>query len=267
MELWVFIVALLVGVLGSMLGIGGGVLLIPVLTGLLGLPIRSSIGASIVGVIATSTAAGAVQVERGMSHTRLAMVLEIATTLGAVTGGLTAMFVSEHVLEGLFAAVLGYVAWQMGGKEGEGQAIGPTGLFDTQFLDPMTGQPVRYGVRHFPVGLSASFGAGAISGLLGIGGGIIKVPVMTLVMGIPLRAAIATSNLMIGVTAATSAVIYYHRGFVEPYIAVPAALGILVGAQLGVRLGGKLEVRWLQLLFRLLLLAFGVQMIYKAILS
>jgi uncharacterized membrane protein YfcA len=267
MELKIFGFALLTGALGSMLGIGGGVLLIPVLTVMLGLPIHSTIGASIVGVIATSTAAGVVQVERGLSHTRLAMVLEIATTLGAIAGGLTAVWTPERGLEGLLALVLVGVVWEMGRGEGAGRAVGPTGIFDTEFVDPQTGQKVRYGICHFPVGMATSFLAGAISGLLGIGGGIIKVPMMTLVMGMPLRAAIATANLMIGVTAATSAIIYYNRGFVQPSIAVPVALGILVGAQVGVRVGGKLQVRWLRLLFRLLLLVFSIQMAYKALLS
>jgi uncharacterized membrane protein YfcA len=262
MELEIFALALLTGALGSMLGIGGGVLLFPVLSGFLGLPIHSTIGASIVGVIATSTAAGAVQVERGLSHTRLAMVLEIATTLGAIAGGVRT---PRHILEGLMAVVLVFVAWQMGRGEGGDYAVGPTGWFDTTFVDPKTGQVVRYGIRHFPIGMVTSWVAGAISGLLGIGGGIIKVPMMTIVMGIPLRAAIATSNLMIGVTAATSAVIYYHRGYVQPYLAVPVALGILIGAQVGVRLGGRLHVRWLRLLFRVLLVLFGVQMAYKAV--
>ncbi len=265
LELLIFIAALAVGVLGSMLGIGGGVLLIPLLTGLFGIPIKIAIGASIVSVIATSSAAGAVYVGRGLSHTRLAMVLEIATTLGALAGGVTAMLLSPNLLEGLFALVLVYVVYSMRRVSSEAQAIAPTGVLNTSYIDTATGATVSYGVHNLSLGLGASFLAGNISGLLGIGGGIIKVPIMSLVMGLPLRAAIATSNFMIGVTAATSAVIYYQRGFLDPNIAIPTALGVLAGAQIGTRIGGRVRSHTLKLIFQGLLLIFAAQMIYQAV--
>jgi uncharacterized membrane protein YfcA len=217
MEPWLtFIIAAAVGAVGSMLGIGGGVLIIPILTLFLDVPIKTAIGASIISVVATSTAAGVVYTGRGMTHVRLGMILEIATTLGALMGGLTAAFLNPRMLEGIFALVLLYMLFSMRRLPKEGEGGGVTGLLDTRYLDPFTGQEVAYGVRHLPVGMVASFIAGNISGLLGIGGGIVKVPIMVLVMGVPLKAAIATSNFMIGVTAATSAVIYYARGYVEP---------------------------------------------------
>ncbi len=265
MEALIFIVALVVGALGSMLGIGGGVLLIPLLTGLFGIPIKIAIGASIVSVIATSSAAGAVYVGRGLSHTRLAMLLEIATTLGALAGGITAVLLSPNLLEGLFALVLIYLVYSMRRGSGERLAIAPTGVLDTSYVDSATGATVNYGVRNLPLGMGASFLAGNVSGLLGIGGGIIKVPIMNLVMGMPLRAAIATSNFMIGVTAATSALIYYQRGFLDPNIAIPTALGVLVGAQIGTRIGGKVRSKTLKQIFQGLLLVFAVQMIYQAV--
>jgi uncharacterized membrane protein YfcA len=264
-EVAIFIVALVVGVLGSMLGIGGGVLLIPLLTGFFGVPIKTAIGASIISVIATSSAAGAVYVGRGLSHTRLAMVLEVATTLGALAGGITAVLLSPNLLEGLFALVLVYVVYSMRRLPAEAHAGAPTGVLDTSYTDPATGAMVTYGVRSLPLGMGASFLAGNISGLLGIGGGIIKVPTMSLVMGMPLRAAIATSNFMIGVTAATSAVIYYQRGLLDPSVAIPTALGVLVGAQIGTRIGGKVRSTSLKLIFQGLLLVFAVQMLYQAV--
>jgi uncharacterized protein len=267
MEVLIFVVALIVGVLGSMLGIGGGVLLIPLLTGFFGIPIKTAIGASIVSVIATSSAAGAIYVGRGLSHTRLAMVMEIATTLGALSGGITAVLLSPQLLEGLFAAVLVYVVYSMRRLPGEGPASAPTGLLDTSYTDPLSGQAVTYGVRQLPLGMGASFIAGSVSGLLGIGGGIIKVPIMSLMMRMPLRAAIATSNFMIGVTAATSAVIYYQHGFLDPGITIPTALGVLVGAQIGARIGGKVRSNSLKLIFEGLLLIFAVQMLYKAVIG
>ena len=265
--LTIALIGLVVGGLGSMLGIGGGVLLIPLLTGLVGLPIKTAIGASIISVIATSSAAGAVYVGQGMSHTRLAMVMEIATTLGAVAGGITAVLLSPNVLSGVFGAVLLYVAYSMSRNTAGEDNYRLTGRLDTSYIDPKTGQEVRYGVQRLPYGLAASFLAGNISGLLGIGGGVIKVPVMNLVMHMPMRASIATSNFMIGITAATSAVIYYQRGFVDPRVTVPTALGVLVGAQIGSRVGGRLHSSLLRNIFRWVLVLFSLQMFYKAFTS
>jgi hypothetical protein len=256
---------MIVGGLGSMLGIGGGVLLIPLLTGLFGISIKTAIGASIVSVIATSSADGAVYVGRGLAHTRLAMVLEMATTLGALAGGITAILLNPNLLAAIFGVALFYVVYSMRRLPREDQHVEPTGLLDTNYIDPFTGQVVNYGVHNLTIGLLASFVAGNISGLLGIGGGIIKVPIMSLVMGVPLRAAIGTSNFMIGITAATSAIIYYQHGYLDPSIAIPTALGVLVGAQIGTRLGGRVRTHRLKQIFQWLLLAFAIQMFYKAI--
>ncbi len=266
MELFllIFVVAIIVGVLGSMLGIGGGVFLIPLLSVIIGLPIKTAIGASIVSVIATSSAAGAVYIDRGLTHSRLAMILEIATTLGALAGGITAVLLSPNILAGIFGAVLLYVAYSMGkGYQGKTTST-PSRLLNTSYTDPLSGELVSYGVRNFPAGMAASFLAGNISGLLGIGGGVIKVPVMNLIMKIPLRAAIATSNFMIGITAATSAIIYYQHGYIDPTIAIPTALGILLGAQIGSRVGGRVRSAWLKQIFRWVLLIFAAQMFIKA---
>jgi uncharacterized membrane protein YfcA len=267
MILVILAIAFAVGLVGSMLGLGGGVLIIPILTIFLGVPIKTAIGTSIVSVIATSSAAGAVYVSRGMTHTRLGMVLEVATTLGALAGGITAVLISPRWLEGIFGLVLLYVVYSMR-RLPSGEGVGQrTGTLEASYPDPVTSQQVTYGVRRLPYGLGASFLAGNISGLLGIGGGIIKVPIMTLIMGIPLKAAVATSNFMIGVTAATSAVIYYARGYVNPQIAVPTALGVLLGAQLGSRLGSRARSVVLKRMFQALLLIFAVQMLWKAVLG
>ncbi len=263
----IFLVGLAVGILGAMLGIGGGVLLIPLLTGLFVIPIKTAIGASIVSVIATSSAAGAVYVGRGLTHTRLSMVMEIATTLGAMAGGFTAVLISPNALSVLFGIVLLYVTYSMRRMPKEDTPITPTGLLNTSYTDPRTGQLVTYGVRNLPAGMAASFVAGNISGLLGIGGGVIKVPIMTLLMGIPLRAAIGTSNFMIGITAATSAVIYYQHGYIDPGIAIPTALGVLVGAQVGTRVGGRVRSQRLKQIFQILLLVFAVQMFIRAVMG
>jgi len=263
----IFLMAVWVGLLGSMLGVGGGVLIIPLLTLFFGVPIKTAIGASIISVIATSSASGAVYVGRGLTHTRLGMVLEVATTMGALLGGITAVLISPRLLQAAFGLVLLYVIYSMRHLPKEDVPITPTGVLDTTYFDPLNSQSVSYGVRHLPAGMAASFLAGNISGLLGIGGGIIKVPIMTLVMHMPLKAAIATSNFMIGVTAATSAVIYYGRGYIDPRVAVPTALGVLVGAQIGPRLGGRARTLTLKRLFQSLLIVFAVQMLWMAVIG
>jgi uncharacterized protein len=263
--LLIFSIGLVVGGLGSMLGIGGGVLLIPLLTGLFGIGIKTAIGASIVSVIATSSAAGAVYLGRGLTHSRLAMVLEVATTAGALAGGITAVLVSPRLLSFLFSCLLVYVIYSMRNLTSqEGQAT-PTGVLDTTYTDPLTGEVMTYGVRRLPLGLGASFLAGNVSGLLGIGGGIIKVPIMTLVMGLPMRASIATSNFMIGITAAASAVIYYQHGYVDPSIAIPTALGVLLGARTGTIIGGRVRGKRLKLIFQAVLIVFALQMFVETI--
>src|SRR5512141_1657338 len=160
MLLLIFLIAFAIGVLGSMLGIGGGVLIIPLLTLLFDLPIKTAIGASIISVIATSSAAGAVYVGHGLTHTRLAMILEIATTLGALAGGITAVLVSPRYLYLVFGAVLLYVVYSMRRLPQDEAPGKPTGLLDTTFVDPLSGKEVAYGVRRLPAGLGASFLAG-----------------------------------------------------------------------------------------------------------
>lgn len=263
-ELALFGIALVVGALGGMLGLGGGVFLIPILTLVLHVPIKLAIGASIVSVVATSIAAGAVYVGHGLTHTRLAMVLEIATTAGALGGGLVATAVDARYLEAVFALLLVVTAFSMGGLK-SGRAFGRTGTLDTRYVDPVSGARVVYGVRHLPLGFGASGLAGLFSGLLGIGGGVVKVPIMTLVMGIPLKAAIATSNFMIGVTAATSALVYYGRGFVAPHVAVPTALGILIGAGVEPRVFGRVRSAWVKRIFQAILLFLAVEMALEAL--
>jgi hypothetical protein len=261
----IFSIGLVVGAFGSMLGIGGGVLLIPLLTGIFGVPIKTAIGASIISVIATSSAAGAVYLERGLTHSRLAMILEVATTAGALAGGITAVLISPHLLEVFFGLILIYISVSMRRIPKEDRAVAATGFLNTSYIDPLSGNPVVYGIRNLGMGMGASFLAGNVSGLLGIGGGIIKVPIMTLVMGVPLRASIATSNFMIGITAATGAIIYYGNGYVDPAIAIPAALGVLVGAQIGTRAGGRMDSQRLKQVFQVLLLLFAVQMFVAAV--
>src|SRR5450830_840585 len=185
---------------------------------------------------------------------------EVATSVGAVAGGITAVLIDGRVLQFCFAGVLVYVVWQMNHRGGD-VTRARTGVLEARYYDPTTGHDVEYGVRRTRLGFVLSLGAGNVSGLLGVGGGAFKVPIMNLLMGVPLKATIATSNLMIGVTAATGAAIFYGRGYMDPYYAVPAALGILAGACLGPRLAVRLSARALGIIFQVVLTVFAVMML------
>ena len=260
----ILIVALIAGVFGSMLGVGGGVIMVPVLSLAFGVPIKTAIATSIVCVIATSSMAQTSFASRGMTNMRLGMFLEVATTVGAVAGGVTAVLIEGRILQAAFAVVLFYVAWQMGRRRGDIVPV-ETAVMPSSYYDPAEGRQVSYGVHGLGVGFVLSFCAGNVSGLLGVGGGAFKVPIMNLLMGAPLKATIATSNLMIGVTAATSAAIFYGRGYMDPHWVVPAALGILAGARLGPRLATRMSARALSVTFQVVLSIFGLLMLLKAV--
>ncbi len=256
----ILVVAFVAGVFGSMLGVGGGIIMVPVLSLAFGVPIKTAIATSIICVIATSSMAQTTFAARGMTNMRLGMFLEVATTVGALAGGITAVLIDGGILQACFAVLLFYVAWQMSRRRGDVVPVeGP--VMPSSYYDPAQGRQVSYGVHGLGVGFALSIVAGNVSGLLGVGGGAFKVPIMNLLMGVPLKATIATSNLMIGVTAATSAAIFYGRGYVDPRWAVPAALGILVGARIGPRFAIHLPARVLVLIFEVVLVVFGVLML------
>jgi uncharacterized membrane protein YfcA len=262
--LGILLVAFAAGVFGSMLGVGGGIIMVPVLTLAFGVPIKTAIATSIICVIATSSMAQTTFAARGMTNMRLGMFLEVATTVGALAGGITAVLVDGRILQVSFAGVLFYVAWQMSRRRGDITPVeGP--VMPAAYYDPAEGREVRYGVRSLGLGFGLSLVAGNVSGLLGVGGGAFKVPIMNLLMGVPLKATIATSNLMIGVTAATSAAIFFGRGYVDPQWAVPAALGILGGARLGPRISVRLSARVLVIVFEVVLVVFGALMLLRAL--
>ena len=266
------------GVFGSLLGLGGGVLIVPLLTLGAGLPIREAVGVSLVCVIVNSGAAAGVFLRRRAANLRLGMMLELSTAAGALVGGLIAFLLADRVLAGLFAILLGYVALTMlrastrpapppaaatpAEPAGHRASIAPPARRDT-FTDRLSGP--GYTVRRLVPGSLGGLGAGVVSALLGIGGGIIMVPVMNLVMGVPLRVATATSNLILGVTATASAVIYLMRGGIDAYVAAPTAIGVFLGASFGSRIVGRVDVRVLRLLFVVVMLYVAVQMVQRAL--
>jgi uncharacterized membrane protein YfcA len=255
------------GILGALLGIGGGVFFIPYLVLLLKVPIHQAIATGIVCVIATSSAAASVNVERGFANIRLGMVLEVATTTGAILGGFTANALSGEVLSKVFGSLLFLVAFLMIRRvwigNGDATTSGKSGLIRGVYFDPAMNKEVVYTVQRLPAALSFSLVAGNLSGMLGIGGGIVKVPVMNLICGIPIKAATATSNFMIGVTAVASAFIYYANNRVHPVITCAAIIGVLCGSMLGVTTSAKIRGRTVVLIFTVVLLILGMQMILR----
>ena len=265
------------GLFGSLLGLGGGVLIVPMLTLGFGMPLRDAVGVSLVSVIVTSSASASVYLQRHVANLRLGMTLELFTAFGALVGGLLAYLLDERTLAGLFAALLIYVAISMlvrhdpraGGEgavaddaETSGDEEPPSGGRDATARLSGPG----YRIRHIGPGLVGSIGAGVVSALLGIGGGLVKVPVMNVIMGVPLRVATATSNLMIGITASASAVIYLVRGGIDPSVAAPIAVGAFVGASLGSRTAHRIDLRVLRLLFVGVLGYTAFEMTRKALL-
>jgi len=254
---------IITGGIGALLGLGGGVFLIPFLVLVFDLPMHQAIATSIVAVIATSSAGAAMNLERHTVNMRLGMLLEIATVLGAVLGGITANLLSGAVLKKLFAFLLLVVSILMirrARQRRTSEHVHLDGALPGSFIDDATGAEVKYTVKRIPSVMGVGFVAGNVSGLLGVGGGIFKVPAMTMLSGMPIKAATATSNFMIGVTAAASAFIYFANGHMDPYIASPAVLGVLTGSIVGVRLGRKIKSHVLTWIFALVLLAIAVQL-------
>jgi uncharacterized protein len=302
-----------VGLFGSLLGLGGGILLVPLLTLGFGRPLREAVAISLVSVIVTSSAGAGVYLRRHVANLRLGMVLELFTACGALAGGLIAFALPVPVLEGLFALLLAWVAISMlrrrepapaatadaGGAEepvpaaeelaavtpptvpaARGPALAPIpsapafrpaggGAATLALVQPMTFAATLSGpgylVDRLRFGAIGAVFAGVVSALLGVGGGIIKVPLMNLAMGVPLKVATATSNMMIGITATSSAVIYLLRDEIDPYIAGPVALGVFVGASVGARVVNRIDTRLLRMLFVVVLLVTAVQMGLKAV--
>src|SRR5450755_2553232 len=262
-------VSFVAGLLGSLTGLGGGVVLVTLLTLLFHVDIRYAIGASLVSVIATSSGAAAAYVKEGFSNIRIGMFLEIATTVGALCGAFLATRIPTAVLATIFGAVLLYSAYLSRKPRPEAlRNLPPDPLASKLRLNgsfPEGGKNRKYNVQNVPAGFSLMFGAGALSGLLGIGSGAVKVLAMDQAMRIPFKVSTTTSNFMIGVTAAASAGVYLSRGYVDPGLSMPVMLGVLAGSLLGSRILVKAETKSLRLVFSLVILVLGLQMLYKGL--
>jgi uncharacterized protein len=262
----VFLGSFLAGLLGALTGLGGGVVLIPLLTLLFHVDLRYAIGASLISVIATSSGAAAAYVRDGFSNVRIGMFLEVATTVGAVFGAYLATRVPTRALAMVFGVVLIYSAWlsrTQGPHPVEQGAVNPWSdrlRMSGSFPDGNGGRQY-YRVERISSGFAAMFGAGTLSGLLGIGSGAVKVLAMDRIMRIPFKVSTTTSNFMIGVTAAASAGIYLARGYVDPGLSFPVMLGVLAGSLLGAKLLVQTQVPLLRTIFAFVILTLGIEMI------
>jgi len=258
--------SLTAGLLGALTGLGGGVVIVPLLTLGFGVDFRYAVGASLVSVIATSSGSAAAYVREGYTNVRIGMLLEVATTTGAVLGAYLAGVLPTAALSVVFGAVLLYSAYSASQAAPDHVAATADPIATRLRLDGSYPTPQgerSYHVQRVPLGFGLMLGAGALSGLLGIGSGAIKVLAMDQVMCLPFKVSTTTSNFMIGVTAAASAGIYLARGYIDPGIAMPVMLGVLAGAALGARILTHARPRVLRVVFAVVIAALGMEMIYN----
>lgn len=266
---FIWIGSIVAGFLGSLTGLGGGVVIVPLLTIVFGVDIRYAIGASLVSVIATSSGAAAAYVKEGFSNIRIGMFLEIATTIGALLGAFLALRLSTPVIAVIFGIVLIYSAYISGRPKEENLCMnGPDRL--ASILKMNGSYPAPDGMRPYnvcsvPSGFGLMFIAGALSGLLGIGSGAVKVLAMDQAMRLPFKVSTATSNFMIGVTAAASAGIYLNKGYVDPGLTMPVMLGVLLGSSIGARHLFEAETKKLRMIFSIVIFILALEMIYSGI--
>jgi hypothetical protein len=262
--------SVLAGLVGSLTGLGGGVIIIPLLTLGLGVDIRYAIGASLVAVIATSSGAATAYIKEGYANIRIGMFLEIATVFGALIGAFLATILHTSAIAVIFGAVLILSAYQsavpqkkIAQSDGKPDPIASYLKMDSSY--PTANGMKPYHVRAVPTGFGLMFGAGTISGLLGVGAGVVKVLAMDRAMKIPFKVSTTTSNFMIGVTAAASAGIYLSRGYIDPAIVMPVVLGVLSGAVLGARKLPAAKTRHLKIIFAIAVFIIAIEMIYKGL--
>ena len=271
---------LIAGLLGSMLGVGGGILIVPILTLALHLPIQVAIGSSLVAIVANACTAAGIYTKVRLTNIKLGLLLETTTIPGAIIGGFAAALIAPSILSALFGLVLIYVTYTMvtrqhfisadtqpddhlhlakPGKTSDNLSSSLTDSYYDQNLDEV----VNYKVTHIPAGLGTGFFAGILSSLLGVGGGVVNVPVMHMVMRVPMKAAIATSTFMIALTAATGAFIYQYYGNIEPFIIAPLVIGIVIGSRIGVELTQRTRGELLRHIFGVFLFLVAILMFLK----
>jgi uncharacterized membrane protein YfcA len=270
-ELWLFAIALGASMLGGLLGMASGIFVVPILTMFLRIDIHTAIGASIISVIACSCGSAAPFLKARLTNIRLAIVLEVATTLGALCGVIVGSLISTPVLYFIFAVVLLLSARQMLARRREHletsseRVVKPWTLeLNSSYPDGALGRDIHYSIQRLPLGMTLMYGAGLLSALLGIGSGVLKIPAMDVALRLPIKVSSATSNFMIGVTAAASAAAYFVRGDIVTVVAAPIAVGSVLGAALGARILMTVSNEKLRVMFVCVLVALGAQMLLAA---
>lgn len=268
----ILLISVFAGVVGSLLGLGGGIIVTPALTLIFGIDIQYAIGASIISVIATSSGSAVAYIKDGITNLRVGMFLEIATTVGAITGAFVSGLLSATALYIIFGLLLLYSAFNMIKKVGsefpmnvKPDPIAKKLNLHDSYYDKSLRQTVDYQVANVPAGFGVMYGAGIASGLLGIGSGAFKVMALDVFMKMPLKVSSATSNLMMGVTAAASATVYLFQGDIQPAIAAPVAIGVLIGATLGTRVMQRLKSKVIRIIFIPVILYVAFQMILEGL--
>ena len=265
--LLIWIGSLLGGFLGALVGLGGGVVVVPLLTVIFHVDIHYAIGAALVSVIATSSGAAAAYVREGYSNVRVGMFLEMATTTGALVGAALVLYLHASVISIIFGVVLIYSAYTSTREiPHDAQNVPPDRIATWLRMDgsyPVGDRMESYHVRNVPAGFSIMFLAGILSGLLGIGSGAVKVLAMDKAMKLPFKVSTTTSNFMIGVTAAAGAGIYLSRGYIDPGLAMPVMLGVLAGSFAGARVLARAHVKSLRLVFAIVIGILAIEMIYN----
>ena len=260
-------VSALAAILGSMLGLGGGVFLVPIFTLFFGIDPKIAVGASAVVVVTNSVVGSTVHLRNQFTNLRLAMLLQVTMAVGALAGALYGVTARPATVYVVFGLVLLYAAISMGIPRSNAVArVGPDPLdLGAQFDDSAAKSTTAYVPRKVPVGMGISVGAGVLSGMLGVGGGVVMVPVMNQLMGVPVKAAVGTSAFMVGITSVATASVFYANGKIDPAVVVPAVLGVFLGGQVGARLTKKLKAQRLSLLFAIVLLYLGVRMVLQGL--
>lgn len=268
-SLLLFLGATAAGCLGALTGLGGGVIIIPLLVLGFGVDLKYAIGTSLITVIATSSGSAAAYVREGFTNTRIAMLLEVATTSGAILGAIIAASLRADVIVYIFAAVLFWSAWNAAKDPAHSPLDDtPDPLAQKLRLDgsyPTPTGPKHYHVHRIPAAFAVMLFAGALSAVVGIGSGVVKVLAMDRLMRLPFKVSTTTSNFMIGVTAAASAGVYLQRGQIEPTLAAPVALGAIAGSLIGAKVLNKAKVKWLRLIFAVTVAVSGVQLVLRAV--
>jgi uncharacterized membrane protein YfcA len=261
--------AFLAGLVGSLTGLGGGVIIIPLLTLVLGVDIHYAIGASIISVIATSSGSAAAYVKEGITNIRIGMFLEMATTVSAIIGAVITVFINPNYIAVIFGLILLFSAAMMVKKKIDHSDNDTSGrlavFFKLNGSYPVDGVIKKYAVHNVVGGFFMMFIAGIVSGLLGIGSGALKVVAMDNIMRIPFKVSTTTSNFMMGVTAAASAIVYLHRGQIDPGIAMPVTVGVLLGATIGSKILVRANTDKLKIVFAVVVTFLAVQMIYNGL--